>query len=239
MNTVAIIPARSGSKGLPNKNVKKLGGHPLIAWSIRAALLCPDISKTIVSTDSQEYAAIARDYGAEVPFLRPEIISKDNSTDLEFLEHYLDFISGSMQKVDLIAHIRPTTPLRKPSLFSEAINIFAKTPDSSALRSAHEMSESSYKTLEISSNGFFKRIMAKDNDLESANHARQAFPKTYYANGYIDLLRTDLIINQRKIHGNAVIPFITPFTQEIDNHEDFKIVEYYLKLDNSIQNLLF
>ena len=125
MSTIAIIHARSGSKGIPNKNIIKLGGHPLIAWSIRASLLCPEITKTIVSTDSQEYASIAKDYGAEVPFLRPTIISKDNSTDLEFLEHYLEFIKGSSQKVDIIAHIRPTTPLRKPSLFSEAIKFFS------------------------------------------------------------------------------------------------------------------
>ena len=239
MNTIAIIPARSGSKGILNKNIKKLGGHPLIAWSIRASFLCPEISKTIVTTDSEEYASIAKDYGAEVPFLRPDIISQDNSTDLEFLEHYLEFIKSSCQKVDTIAHIRPTTPFRKPSLLSEAIRIFSQDSNCSALRSAHEMSETSYKTFEICSNGYFKRIMADDNDLEGANRSRQSYPKTYYPNGYIDLLRTDLIENEKKIHGNAVIPFITPLTQEIDSNDDFKLIEYYLTLDNSIKKLLF
>ena len=89
-NIVCIIPARSGSKGIQDKNIVNLGGHPLLAWTIATAKKSNLINRTVVSTDSKEYQKIAREYGAEAPFLRPSNISQDNSTDLEFIKHILE-----------------------------------------------------------------------------------------------------------------------------------------------------
>ncbi len=90
----SMIPARSGSKGVPDKNIRPLGGKPLIAWSIEASLKTPSIYRTIVSTDSEKYAELARQYGAETPFLRPPELAGDKSTDTECLKHFLDWFQA-------------------------------------------------------------------------------------------------------------------------------------------------
>ena len=113
--TICIIPARSGSKGIVDKNIINLGGHPLIAWSIKAALKSKLIDEVYVSTDSEDYKQIAIEYGATVPFLRPSNISKDNSTDIEFVQHFLSYLESVNIFPELLIHLRPTTPLRNPN----------------------------------------------------------------------------------------------------------------------------
>ena len=149
MNIIAVIPARSGSKGVPDKNIKLLAGKPLIAYSIAAAKKSKLINRIIVSTDSKKYADIAKKYGAEVPFIRPKRISTDKSSDISFFKHAINYFNlreGSIPK--LFVHLRPTTPLRDPKVIDKAIKTFMKS-DYTALRSCHKMSESSYKTFEI------------------------------------------------------------------------------------------
>jgi len=148
-NIVALIPARSGSKGVPNKNIKLLAGFPLIAYSIKAALKSKLIDRVIVSTDSKEYAEIAREYGAEVPFLRPNEFSGDRATDTQFFKHAIYWFKENEGEVpEYFAHIRPTTPLRNPQVIDAALKSFMGS-DFTALRSVHKMSESSYKSFEI------------------------------------------------------------------------------------------
>ena len=150
VDILAIIPARSGSKGVSNKNIKLLNGHPLIAYSIKAALLVPTIDRVIVSTDSKHYASIARRYGAETPFLRPKKISGDYSRDLEFIEHALDwFYHAEGYAPRLIVHLRPTTPLRDPRVIEKAILTIDNDLDATALRSVHQMSNPAYKCFEV------------------------------------------------------------------------------------------
>ena len=136
MKIIALIPARSGSKGVPNKNIKNLDGLPLMAYSIILAKMIPDISEVIVSTDSNKYASIANKYGAETPFIRPKSISKDKSTDLELFKHILDWYKEkNIKKPDLILHLRPTTPLRNPKIIKKAILSLNKFESSTSLRS--------------------------------------------------------------------------------------------------------
>ena len=110
MNILCVIPARSGSKGIPNKNIKYLGDKPLLAWSIEHALHSKHDMRIIVSTDSEEYAKIARKYGAEVPFLRPKEISQDLSTDYEFLDHCITYLQKILKIMnqEFIVQLRPT-----------------------------------------------------------------------------------------------------------------------------------
>ena len=116
VNIVALVPARSGSKGVPNKNVRVLGEHPLLAWTIMACKKASTINRVIISTDSTEYAGLAKIYGAEVPFLRPAKISGDRSTDYEFIVHALNWLKEHGEEPDYIVHMRPTTPLRIPEV---------------------------------------------------------------------------------------------------------------------------
>lgn len=236
---VALIPARAGSKGVPHKNIKNLGGRPLIEWSIQACLKSKLIDRVIVSTDSQDYADLAIKLGAEVPFLRPQEISGDRSTDYDFILHALNWLSLNSKEPDLLVHIRPTTPYRNPKLIDDAIKVFSSDPKATALRSVHEMSESAYKTFEIATTGQLKRLGADSTELDAANSARQQFPATYQANGYVDVLSPHFIRSHGLIHGNWVIPFMTPSVVEVDTSEDFEHLEFLLNHNPDIAYQLF
>ena len=227
-NIIALIPARSGSKGVLNKNIRPVGGIPLIAYSIAAALKSTLIDRVIVSTDSEEYAALARSYGAETPFIRPMDISGDLATDIEFFRHAISWLQDNEDFTpEYLAHLRPTTPFRDPKVIDSAIKEFISS-DYSALRSCHKMSESSYKTFEVENN-ILKRICNGGNDIEGSNAARQAFPETYDANGYIDIVRSDMITKHSLIHGSRVKAFITNTAHEIDEIGDIDFLEYLIK----------
>ena len=237
--TVALIPARSGSKGVPSKNIKQLNGHPLIAYSIQAARKAKFIDRVIISTDSPEYAEIAKKYNGESPFLRPQSIAGDNASDLEFVEHVLNWFSETQSAVpDLVVHLRPTTPLRDPSQIDAAIEKIRSQENATALRSVHEMSESAYKCFQIESD-FLACICTGSRELDATNRPRQAFPKTYHANGYVDILRPNFISKTRQIHGDRVIAHITPQTTEVDIPEDFDFLEYQISKQQSLFNNLF
>jgi N-acylneuraminate cytidylyltransferase len=239
-NVVALIPARSGSKGVRDKNIRDLGGYPLIAWSIIACSKCSKIDRIIVSTDSLEYATLAKSFGAEVPFIRPKEYSSDTSSDYDFVKHALDFLIEGGDAPSLIVHIRPTTPFRDPTLVDSAIDYFNENVSNSltSLRSIHEMSESAYKCVEMNPKGILSPLTSLDTDMEKINSARQQFPSTYIANGYVDILNTDFILKSGYIHGNHVYGFLTPEVIEIDTETDFIRASAELDL-NPIYRQLF
>ncbi len=236
---VALIPARSGSKGVPHKNIKNLGGYPLIDWSIRACLKTSLIDRVVVSTDSQEYAELAVKLGAEAPFLRPADIAGDRSTDYDFVLHALDWFAAQGREPELLVHIRPTTPYRVPALIDDAIRAFQIEQRATSLRSVHEMSESAYKTFEIASAGQLKQLGADSTALDAANNARQQFPATFQANGYVDVLSSRFVRSRGLIHGDWVMPFITPAVIEVDTAEDFIHLEFQLERNPEITTELF
>jgi CMP-N,N'-diacetyllegionaminic acid synthase len=229
----AVIPARQGSKGVPNKNIRLLGGHPLIAYSIALARMTPEISRVIVSTDSSEYARIAKKYGAETPFLRPTSISEDRSTDLDFVNHCLKwFLQNENQMPDLLVHLRPTTPLRSPDIISKAIAHFVKMPEATSLRSGHISPESPLKWFKKNQRGYFTTL-SDEQDLEDLNRARQEFQDIYIPDGYIDVLSPAFILKEEKLHGARVLAFESPFCIEIDTQDEFDYLEYWLLKNQS------
>ena len=237
---VALIPARSGSKGVKNKNLQMLGQAPLIAWSIKCGLNSKAINRTIVSTDSLEYGEVARSWGAEVPFLRPDSISQDTSTDLDFVLHALDFFKSEGRLPDLIVHLRPTTPMRDPQVVDDAVTLAAnKAKEITSLRSVHEMSESAYKSFEIGPNGNLVTVFTRSEALDSSNLPRQSFPKTYSPNGYVDVLIPEYILSMRALHGNNVKPYITGSAIEIDVQDDFELLKSSLITNEKLQKNLF
>lgn len=236
---VALIPARSGSKGVPHKNIKPLGGHALIEWSIAACKATASISRIFVSTDSVDYAQVSLGMGAEVPFLRPPEIAGDRSTDFDFIKHSLDWLLNNDVEPDFIVHIRPTTPFRDPAIIDLAVEEFINHSQATALRSVHPMSESAYKTFEISLGGQLKPVASETTELDGANNPRQQFPSTYIANGYVDVLSTRFIRNTHLIHGNHVLPFITPMVLEVDTDDDFSMLEWQLQNRPELGTRLF
>jgi len=239
MDIVALIPARSGSKGVPDKNIAALGDRPVLAWTIAACQKADIFRRIIVSTDSVLYADLAVSLGAEAPFLRPSEISTDASTDYDFIAHALAWLEDHDQLPEFIAHMRPTTPLRDPQLIVDAVDAFVGNPNASALRSVHTMAESAYKTFEIYQEQFLKSVGTQSTALDAANAARQSFPTTYQANGYVDVLSVDYVRSNQQLHGDRVVPFITPVVTEIDSHEDFAHLVYDLECNPAVASCLF
>jgi N-acylneuraminate cytidylyltransferase len=133
MEVFGLVTARSGSKGIPDKNLKQIINHSLLEWSIKASLKTNLISKTFLSTDSADYAKLGKSYGATVPFLRPPELASDTAVDFDVVYH---FLSNLKNLPDVIVHIRPTTPLRNPQIINEAIMTFNKLKNKiSSLRS--------------------------------------------------------------------------------------------------------
>jgi len=226
MITYAVIPARGGSKGVPGKNIKPVGGHPLIAYSIAAAKQSRKISRILVSTDSQEIADAARIYGAEVPFMRPSELALDNSTDYEMMSHVVNWLESSEERSpDLIVHLRPTTPLREPAAIDKAVALMEDDLGAPSLRSAHEAPESPFKWFRRTAEGCFLPLM-DGLSCDDANQPRQKFVTAYVPDGYVDVVRVSHMKRAGNLHGEAVKAFISPRCVEVDTPEDFELLEF-------------
>jgi len=229
-DTIAIIPARSGSKSIKDKNIKLLCGHPLISYSIIAAKLSKKINRVIVSTDSEEYAEIASNYGAEVPFIRPSLLSSDASSDREFLIHAMKWLKENENSCpEFWVHLRPTTPLREPNIVDKAIDLMYSNPNSTSLRSGHKAPESPLKWF-IERDGFFKGLLSD----EKYNLPKESFEDVYIPNGYVDILKSSFILKNEKVHGDSMLSFISPVSTEVDSIEEFDIIEYQINKNKTI-----
>lgn len=219
----AIIPARAGSKGVPNKNIRDLAGHPLLAWSIAAATLARSIERVIVSTDSEKYAEIARQYGAEVPFLRPAELATDTSPDKAFLLHTALWLQkNDARPPDVFIHLRPTSPLRDPAILDKAIATFELAPQATSLRSAHEAPESPAKWFSLNADGYFSGFIGN----QWLDAPRQACPRAYIPDGYVDIVRVSVLLKQQELYFPHMLAFIAPPCHEVDTEEDFSYLSY-------------
>ena len=231
MKIVCLIPARGGSKGLKDKNIVELGGHPLIAYAIAAAKLSKYIDDVVVTTDSEKIASIAKVYGALVPFLRPAEISQDHSLDIEFFEHYLDFLqSQSMEIPDLIVHLRPCVPLREIKIINEAVEYMIDNKTASALRSMYETTLTPYKIFKVVE-GYAKPFMSYDGVEEFYNLPRQMFDDAYIPNGYVDIVRPSVLRETGLLHGKKMKIWQTDETADIDVLSDLDFAHQILHED--------
>ena len=236
MEVFALVTARSGSKGIPDKNLKQIGNHSLLEWSIKCALKSSQITKVFLSTDSAEYAKLGESFGAIVPFLRPAELASDTAVDFDVFKHFLTEIKDSPKA---IVHIRPTTPLRNPEIINHAVIKFIDLKNEiTSLRSVHEMSESAYKTFEVSDQGLLKPI-ASVADGDKANLPRQAFPKTYQANGYVDVLNPEFILKENRLHGDKIFAFKTQVVTEVDSLTDLEYLNWEVQQNQELVKLVF
>lgn len=221
MKIVCIIPARSGSKSVPGKNIIALGKHPLIAYSIAEARLSRYIDETVVSTDADEIGGIAKKYGASVPFLRPEEISQDRSLDIEFFQNYLDFLDGqSIEIPDLIVHLRPTTPLREINVIDKAIEYMIENSGATALRSAHKTDLTPYKMFKLEGE-YMAPFLMYEGHKEFYNLPRQVFDDAYIPNGYVDIIRPSVLLSTGLLHGEKIKLWETDMIPDIDSLHDY------------------
>jgi len=225
----AIIPARSGSKSIKDKNIKKIGGRSLIEHSIRSAKQINKVEKIIFSSDSKKYLKIANKIGVDILHHRSIKASKDKSIDLDFFK---DFIKNYSIKdlPDFFIHLRPTTPIRKKKYLNDAVRLFLENHKKfTAMRSVSKMSESSFKTFIIKDT----KLCSINNNfkLDFFNNPKNSFPNTYFPNGYIDIIKTSNIF-KNFIHGNKVLPYIIKDKDkviDIDTKDDLQYAQYIFK----------
>lgn len=242
---LAIIPARGGSKAIPMKNIKTFHGHPLIYWSIKHAKDSRYINRVIVSTDHPKIAAIARECGAEVPFMRPAEFAGDRSPDIEFMQHALDWLKTNEGYVpDLVVQLRPTSPIRMVEVIDDAIQIMLNQPQYTALRTVIPFEKSAFKMYIINDvNGnmtpqhdediarptnetlipLFKNIEGIE---EPYNRCRQDLPQTYIHIGYLDITRPSTVM-AGSMTGENIFPYVLSKSEchGIDTQDHFRRAE--------------
>lgn len=233
LRILVFIPARSGSKGIIDKNIINYRGRPLMSWSIEQAYQSKyrNLFRVVVSTDSQKYAQIAETYGAEVPFLRPAEISGDLSTDYQVIDHALDQLERKDgYRPDLILHLRPTQPCRKVADIDRALDLFISQMDNyHSLRSVIPIKKSPYKMYHL--HALTDGSSAKDGKQELAlvpviqefqgkrepyNLCRQELPQAYLHNGYIDIYRASIIRETGTLNGSVIYPYIMSERDSVD-----------------------
>jgi N-acylneuraminate cytidylyltransferase len=226
---LAIIPARGGSKGLPGKNVYPFAGFPLISYSIAAALQADLVTRVIVSTDDEEIAFVAKEFGAEVPFIRPDEISQDHSLDIETFDHALRWLAENENyHPDYVVQLRPTSPLRPPELIDACITLMQKNPEAESIRGVVPAGQNPYKMWLMDEGTDFMNPLLKVEGLdESYNSPRQKLPKAFWQTGHIDVIRPHVILEKNQMSGWPILAYhIDPrYTVDIDNLETLKEAE--------------
>ena len=235
---LAIIPARKGSKGIPNKNIRNFAGLPLLAHSIKTAKESKLINRIIVSTDSSKIAKIANKFGAETPFLRPAKFAQDDSLDLPLFLHALNWLKINENYVpDIVVQLRPTSPIRYVNKIDRAIQTLIDNPKADSLRGVIKSKQNPYKMWALDKNGFMKPVIKQSKYNEAYNMPRQKLPETYWQTGYIDVIYPKTILEKKSMSGDKIIPFFLDSKDsiDIDTIEDWKNAEKnYRALKSSI-----
>ena len=227
LKILAIIPGRGGSKGIPSKNIQKLGELPLIAHTIRSAKNSKKVNRIIVSTDNKKIAKIAREHGADVPFLRPKKFSRDSSSTLDVVQHTIHYL----QKVenytpDIITILLPTSPFRSPDLIDKSIKLLKKTNATSVV-SVFKSKEHAFKAF-LPNRGFLKPFKSDYRKY----YQRQKLPDFYHTTGAVYTFWFDTLKKFGHYYGPRMKPLISHYDEmnvDIDSVFDLFIAEMTLK----------
>lgn len=214
---VALIPARQGSKRVPGKNVRLFGGHPLLAYTIAPAIESGVFDRVIVSTDSEEVAAVARHYGAEVPFLRPADLATDTSPDIEWLDFTLRQLGRAGQTWDAFGLLRPTSPFRTAATIRRAWQLFASQEGVDSLRAVEKCAQHPGKMWVIRGQRMLPLLPFGPPDRPWHSTPYQALPEIYVQNASLEMAWTRVVLDGGTIAGTVVVPFVT------DGYEGFDI----------------
>lgn len=205
---MALIPARGGSKSIPRKNLMMIGGKPLIAYSIEHALQSRHVTRTVVSTDDPEIADVACRLGAEVPFLRPSELAQDLSADIDVFRHALTWLCDRQAyQCELVVHLRPTGPVRRVELVDRAIETMLNRPDADSLRSVSCPIQTPYKMWRIAGD-YLEPLLQISGVVEPYCAPRQSLPAVYWQNGYVDIVRSRVILEDATMCGRKILPFV-------------------------------
>jgi CMP-N-acetylneuraminic acid synthetase len=231
LEVMALIPARGGSKSIPRKNILPFAGHPLIAYSIAAAMAADTIQRVILSTDDKEIAAVARDYGAETPFLRPDEYSRDDTPDLPVFQHALEWLREKENYLpEIVVQLRPTSPFRRTWHIDQAVRRLVEQPEADAVRTVCQPFQNPFKMWQINPDGFMQPLVETGLS-EAYNLPRQALPQVYWQTGYVDAAWRDTIMVKNSMTGDQILPLVIGPNEwiDIDSPEDWQRAERLLE----------
>ncbi len=227
---LAVIPARGGSKSIPHKNIRTFAGHPLIAYSIAAGIKADTVTRVIVSTDDARIADVARQYGAEVPFLRPAELAQDDTTDLPVFQHALDWLKEHENySPQAVVQLRPTSPVRPVGLVDSAVHALLSHAEADSVRGVVPAGQNPHKMWRIdSTTGQLKHLLDVPGLAEPYNAPRQLLPPIYWQTGHIDAIRTETILDKGSLSGKVILPVMVDprYTVDIDNLSDWQRAEW-------------
>ncbi|NMB53738.1 MAG: acylneuraminate cytidylyltransferase [Leptolinea sp.] len=222
---LAIIPARGGSKGIPRKNIREFAGYPLIAYSIAAGLQAETVTRTIVSTDDEEIAAVARQFGAETPFLRPADLASDQALDLPVFQHALHWLhEHENYSPDVVVQLRPTSPVRPVDCVDRAVEMLLANPDADCVRGVVPAGQNPYKMWRRDENsGQISPLLHVPGIPEPFNAPRQILPPVYWQTGHIDAIRPEAILKKNSMTGDRILGMVIDpqYTIDIDTPKDW------------------
>jgi YrbI family 3-deoxy-D-manno-octulosonate 8-phosphate phosphatase len=231
---LVLIPARGGSKGIPRKNIRVFAGHPLVAYSIAAGLQSASAGRVVVSTDDEEIAAVARAYGAEVPFLRPSEIASDSSTDLPAFEHALNWLRTNQgYEPEVVVQLRPTSPVRPPGLVDRAVQKLLDHSDADSVRGVVPAGQNPHKMWRLTGEDrVMQPLLHVDGQAEPFNAPRQELPQIYWQTGHIDAIRASTILRLHSMSGEKIYPLVIDprYTVDIDSLADWTRYEALVHL---------
>jgi YrbI family 3-deoxy-D-manno-octulosonate 8-phosphate phosphatase len=232
---LAIIPARGGSKGIPRKNIRTFAGFPLIAYSIAAGQQAETVTRVIVSTDDEEIAAVARSFGAEVPFLRPAELAGDRTLDLPVFQQALKWLAENEDyHPEAVVHLRPTTPIRPPGLVDKAVNLLLAHPEADSVRGITPAHQNPFKMWLFEAEDVpIKPLAPVAGISESYNAPRQALPAAYMHNGMMDVVRPRTILEMNSMSGKTILPvlFDPHYSADLDTPADWSRAEQEMAID--------
>jgi CMP-N,N'-diacetyllegionaminic acid synthase len=230
-SVVALIPARIGSKRVPGKNIRALRGHPLIAYTIAPAVDSGIFDAVVVSTDSEEIAAIARHYGAEVPFLRPAQFAGDTSPDIEWVEHTLSQLRDQGRAYDAFSLLRPTSPFRTADTLRRAWAAFGADPGIDSLRAVEKCTQHPGKMWVVRGNRLLPLLPFGPSEQPWHSSQYQSLPVVYVQNASLEIAWSRIVFNGRTIAGDTIAPFFTDQMEgfDINNRYDWMVAEFLLQ----------
>lgn len=227
---VAFIPARSGSKRVKNKNIRPLGGHPMLAYTVRAAIDSGVFDAVICATDSEQYADVARHYGAEVPFLRSAEISGDKSPDIEWVVWMLNSLKEAGREFDIFSILRPTSPFRQPETIRRAWSMFIEDPRADSLRAIEKCKQHPGKMWVIRGERMLPLLPFSNGTTPWHSSQYAALPEIYVQDASLEIAWSRAPLEQNSIAGESIIPFISQGLEgfDINDPEDWWMAERLL-----------
>ena len=227
---VALIPARAGSKRVPGKNIRRLGAHPIMAYTIAAALDSHVFDEVIVSTDDEDYASIARHYGASVPFLRPAALAGDRSPDIEWVEHTLMNLKAGGRGYDCFSLLRPTSPFRQMETIRRAWRAFTGQTGVDSLRAVERCRQHPGKMWVVNGARMTPLLPSGPTDVPWHSSQMQTLPEVYVQNASLEIAWTRVVFEGHTIAGNVLMPFFTEGFEgfDVNTPDDWLLAEHYV-----------